>query len=374
MGFPATNGEGEYLEDKVKLLDKGRNLLWKVAPGQKLDLSGTTGQLKFEGKVSWKKYGGILDVWIANPTIDFEKKQLLVDAYTAGTMAKAGKVTLERQPLAELKDLKVEVRDGYAVISSLNPVLNANVKSLVGFYEGETGEPFVATIPLDKTEDGAPDPVLWEIFPNVFKNPQNGPVYSDAPTKEVRIPDENLSKCIRHQYDLLENVPITNKHLEGLQELKCQERGIKSIEGLQYATNLETVNFYKNQLTDLTPLKSLKKLKDVNVSTNKLSSLEGLESSPEIHRLDADNNQLSTIPLVKQLVKLNWLSLSNNRISDLSQLAVQADETLNTLDLSHNKIADLSGYKDLPFAEKVNLSHNLIEDVERFRVNGQFRN
>lgn len=363
VGFPATNGEGEYLDNTVKLLDKGRNLLWKVAPGQKLDLSGTTGQLKFEGKVSWKKYGGILDVWIANPTIDFKKKQLLVDAYTAGTMAKAGKVTLKSQPLADLQDLKVEVRDGYAVISSLKPVLTANVKSLVGFYEGETGEPFVATIPLGNTEEGAPDPVLWEIFPNEFKNPKNGPVYSDAPTKEVRIPDENLRKCIRNQYDLLENVPITNKHLEGLQELKCQKRGIKSIEGLQYATNLETVNFYENQLTDLTPLKLLKKLKDVNVSANKLSSLEGLESSPEIHRLDADNNQLSTIPLVKQLVKLNWLSLSNNRISDLSQLAVPAEDTLNTLDLSHNKIEDLSGYKDLPFAEKVNLSHNLIEDV-----------
>ncbi|WP_460997932.1 HtaA domain-containing protein [Trueperella pyogenes] len=358
--------EGERREDGVTLLEPKSHLMWKAKPGQKLDLSGAKGKLHFGGKVSWRKYGGILDVWIANPTIDFEKKQILVDGYTKGTMAKEGVVQFTQKPVADLKDLKIEQRDGYAVISATKTILNENVNSLVGFYKGEAGAPFVATVPLRKG-DKAPEPILWKIFPGVFHDPtwKPGPAYSGKPTKEVRIPDEGLKQCIRKQFDLKSELPITNTDLEGIQTLKCQASKIKSLEGLQYAINLVNVNFFHNQITDLSPLSKLTKLKEVNVSSNYLTTLDALKDLKSINEIKAQYNLLGNISALKSLPKLTDLKLDYNLIHDISQLNPRSEEgALENLSLSHNKISDLSKYKEsAPIAYKVDLSFNQISDL-----------
>lgn len=357
--------EGERREDGVTLLEPKSHLMWKAKPGQKLDLSGAKGKLHFGGKVSWRKYGGILDVWIANPTIDFEKKQILVDGYTKGTMAKEGEVKFEQQPVAKLENLKVEERDGYAVISATKTTLNENVSALVGFYKGEAGAPFVATVPLKKG-DKAPEPILWKIFPDVFHDPtwKPGPAYSGNPTKEVRIPDEGLKQCIRKQFDIKSELPITNTDLEGIQTLKCQASKIKSLEGLQYAINLVNANFFHNQITDLSPLSKLAKLEEVNVGSNYITNLDALKDLKSISDLQAEFNLLKDISALKNLSKLTNLKLDHNLIDDISQLNPNSDSALTELSLSHNKISDLSKYKEVaPVAHEVNLSYNQISDL-----------
>ncbi|AJC69727.1 for Fe-transport [Trueperella pyogenes TP8] len=357
--------EGERREDGVTLLEPKSHLMWKAKPGQKLDLSGAKGKLHFGGKVSWRKYGGILDVWIANPTIDFEKKQILVDGYTKGTMAKEGEVKFEQQPVAKLENLKVEERDGYAVISATKTTLNENVSALVGFYKGEAGAPFVATVPL-KIGDKAPEPILWKIFPGVFHDPtwKPGPAYSGNPTKEVRIPDEGLKQCIRKQFDIKSELPITNTDLEGIQTLKCQASKIKSLEGLQYAINLVNANFFHNQITDLSPLSKLAKLEEVNVGSNYITNLDALKDLKSISDLQAEFNLLKDISALKNLSKLTNLKLDHNLIDDISQLNPNSDSALTELSLSHNKISDLSKYKEVaPVAHEVNLSYNQISDL-----------
>ncbi|MEW6874774.1 HtaA domain-containing protein [Trueperella pyogenes] len=357
--------EGERREDGVTLLEPKSHLMWKAKPGQKLDLSGAKGKLHFGGKVSWRKYGGILDVWIANPTIDFEKKQILVDGYTKGTMAKEGVVQFTQKPVADLKDLKIEQRDGYAVISATETTLNENVSALVGFYKGEAGAPFVATVPLKKG-DKAPEPILWKIFPGVFHDPtwKPGPAYSGNPTKEVRIPDEGLKQCIRKQFDIKSELPITNTDLEGIQTLKCQASKIKSLEGLQYAINLVNANFFHNQITDLSPLSKLAKLEEVNVGSNYITNLDALKDLKSISDLQAEFNLLKDISALKNLSKLTNLKLDHNLIDDISQLNPNSDSALTELSLSHNKISDLSKYKEVaPVAHEVNLSYNQISDL-----------
>ncbi|MDF2420824.1 HtaA domain-containing protein [Trueperella pyogenes] len=357
--------EGERREDGVTLLEPKSHLMWKAKPGQKLDLSGAKGKLHFGGKVSWRKYGGILDVWIANPTIDFEKKQILVDGYTKGTMAKEGVVQFTQKPVADLKDLKIEQRDGYVVISSTKTTLNENVSALVGFYKGEAGAPFVATVPLRKG-DKAPEPILWKIFPGVFHDPtwKPGPEYSGKPTKEVRITDENLQRCVREQFDIKSGLPITNTDLERIQTLKCQARKIKSLEGLQYAINLVNVNFFHNQITDLSPLSKLTKIKEINVGGNYLTNLDDLKDLKGISNLQAQFNLLKNISALKKLPILTNLELDHNLIEDISQLNPVSEGPLAKLSLSHNKISDLRKYKDAaPAAEKVDLSYNEISDL-----------
>ena len=358
--------EGERREDGVTLLEPKSHLMWKAKPGQKLDLSGAKGKLQFGGKVSWRKYGGILDVWIANPTIDFEKKQILVDGYTKGTMAKEGVVQFTQKPVADLKDLKIEQRDGYAVISSTKTTLNENVSALVGFYKGEAGAPFVATVPLKKG-DKAPEPILWKIFPGVFHDPtwKPGPAYSGKPTVEVRLPDKGLEKCIRQQFDVKSQLPITNTTLEGIQTLNCPALNIKSLEGLQHAINLDSVNFFRNAITDLSPLSEAKKLTSVKLDSNYLTDLNALKGMEKIYELRASNNLLTDVSAVKTMPKLSRLVLDHNRISDITQLPKELEEgSIDEFSLAHNKISDLTRYKDaVTPAVNVDLSFNEISNL-----------
>ncbi|WP_461013479.1 HtaA domain-containing protein [Trueperella pyogenes] len=360
--------EGERREDGVTLLEPKSHLMWKAKPGQKLDLSGAKGKLHFGGKVSWRKYGGILDVWIANPTIDFEKKQILVDGYTKGTMAKEGEVKFEQQPVAKLENLKVEERDGYAVISATKTILNENVSALVGFYKGEAGAPFVATVPLKKG-DKAPEPILWKIFPGVFHDPtwKPGPAYSGKPTVEVRLPDKGLEKCIRQQFDVKSQLPITNTTLEGIQTLNCPALNIKSLEGLQHAINLDSVNFFRNAITDLSPLSEAKKLTSVRLDSNYLTDLNALKGMEKIYELRASNNLLTDVSAVKTMPKLSRLVLDHNRISDITQLPKEDELEEGFIDefsLAHNRISDLRRYKDaVTPAVNVDLSFNEISNL-----------
>ncbi|WP_216409177.1 HtaA domain-containing protein [Arcanobacterium phocae] len=360
---------GETLED-VATLAKGRHLLWAPKPGQKLDLSGKIGKLEFVGKVHWLKYGGILDVWIANPTIDFSKKQLLADGYTKGTMAKEGERSFTQEPIADLNDLKVEQHEGYIVVSSLDPVLTANVKSLVGFYEGEKGAPLVITIGTDEAKKAdVPEPVLWELFPNRWENPVHGPVYSDDPVAEVTIADKGLEQCIRaaldRDYDAADErarLPITNKDLESLQVLNCQARNIESLNGIEKAINLATANFYTNKITDLSPLSKLTKLSDLDVEKNRLASIDPLVGLTKLERLNIASNWLTDITTVTKLPELVNLNVSDNRIADIKQ-AKLTPERVDVLNLSKNRISDLSAWKDMPVITDVDLSHNLIDDL-----------
>lgn len=360
--------ENETLSGGLSILNKGNHLLWKPAAGQTLNTKQPTGKLAFSGQVGWVKYDGVLNVKISNPTIDFDNKVLLIDGYTAGTMARAGVVEFRQEAIATLSDLQVQAHEGYLVISSLNPVFTDRVKDLVGLYTGEKAAPLVVTVATKTSEDfDLPQPVLWELFPENFKNPVNEPIYTDAPLINVEIADKGLDKCIRNQYDVAEGIPITNKLLESMQALKCAAYGIKSLSGLEHAVNLTSVNFYRNQLFTLSPLKNATKLVDVHVGGNKLTNLNGLENATQLHSLKANNNQLTDVSVIKRLGYLSSIDLSNNRLSDLSQLAVklldESDDKLQTLNLSNNRISDLSAINTLPIVRNLDLSHNQITEI-----------
>lgn len=360
--------ENESISEGLTRMAKGGHLLWSPKANQNFDGTGTAGKLHLGGKVHWTKYDGVLNVALSNITIDFEKRVLLADGYTTGTMAKAGAVEFTQEAIATLPDLQVEKKDGYFVIHSLKPVFTEKVKDLVGFYNGEVAAPMVVTLSTSTSEEVVtPQPVLWELFPNLFKNPINGPVYSDAPLLNVTIPDVNLEKCIRRQYDVAPGSPITNKVLESIQALQCAASEISDLTGMEHAINLTSVNLYQNKLTSLAPLANSSKLVDINVGNNKLVSLKGLENSPKIQILNASNNLLTDVSVIKKMGYINSIDLSENRISDLSQLTFELldenNDKINTVDLSHNRISDLSAINSMPFVRNLNLSHNLIVDI-----------
>ncbi len=110
-----------------------------------------------------------------------------MDAYTKGTLAGGGELTVTQEPLLELEDLKWENRDGYILVYSLKPRITELSQRILGFYKGEIGAPFVAT--LETRELGsnkAPQPVLSEIFPKEF--PSNEKQLSDPNWTSKKVP------------------------------------------------------------------------------------------------------------------------------------------------------------------------------------------
>lgn len=59
--------------------------------------------------------------------------------------------------------------------------------------------------------------------------------------------------------------------------LDASQKTIRSLEGLQYATNLKSLDLSGNQITDLTPLKDLTKLTYLDLYSNQITDIGPLE-------------------------------------------------------------------------------------------------
>ena len=81
----------------------------------------------------------------------------------------------------------------------------------------------------------------------------------------VNIKDKALKDSIKEALNLSSN-DITIGDMYELTNLSCSSKRISSLEGLEYAKNLEVLDISYNEIKDLSPLKNLKKLTDLNAN------------------------------------------------------------------------------------------------------------
>lgn len=363
-------GRHQETRDKVELDPFNEFLLWPQKPNQQVDLTNLQ-KLQFEGSVHWTHHGGILDVTLANPTIDFAKKQLLVDGKSSGTLANPGVAVDEKQQvMLELTDLKAEVKEGYLLITSFRPKISSFANDLVGFYQDEFREPFVATLKIADSAGERPEPILWKLFPEKYDylRPRNiVPDDSTLEDKPVTL-DPALDKCVRYELDLGPNDPITTKTLQRLFTLPCngvrtpEDQKVQSLEGLQHAHKLSRVNLANQRIADLSPLRELGNLIDLDVSNNKLTSINDIGHQPKLINFKANDNQLIDIDHLLYLPALETLELNNNKLFHLNGLPLDK-ENLRFLYVNNNEIESIEGLKEYLYLKDVDLSHNAIKDV-----------
>lgn len=170
-------------------------------------------------------------------------------------------------------------------------------------------------------------------------------------SKEVTIKDNKLKNAIigqlKHQNIYKDGQKITEKRMEMLTALDChlnftqgRNGGIKSLEGIEYATNIRTLDLGGNEVVDLTPLKGCKKLEVLN-----LEDQYSLEKS----------QYLSDISPLGDLVNLKKLMLKNNKIQDLAPISKLTN--LEELDLYGNRgIESIAGFEKLTKLKKLLLN------------------
>lgn len=171
---------------------------------------------------------------------------------------------------------------------------------------------------------------------NSFKNY----VQKSSVNEEIYFPDVNLRQAVKQQLNLAEDEAITTENILELRELRSSDNTIKSLEGLEYAKNLNIITFNNNNISNLEPLAGLDNLYSVGLAQNPELKIDELLKLKHIVELDISNN-----PTIGDLSKLdqfadvlNWLVIKNNKISNTDFL--KNFKQLKNLDITDNLITD----------------------------------
>ena len=139
----------------------------------------------------------------------------------------------------------------------------------------------------------------------------------------ITIKDEALKNSIKETLNLSSD-DITLGNMDKLTELSCSDKWISSLEGLEYAKNLEVLDISYNTTKDLSPLKNLKKLTNLNANPQIIT--EGM--------LYAKDNKIT---LDYKVLNRNGEKLKPKEI------IIRSNRSNEAIDLSLDKLVDENG-------------------------------
>ena len=168
------------------------------------------------------------------------------------------------------------------------------------------------------------------------------------PGGHVRIPDSNLRAVIAETLNKNPNAAITVDELKSLRKLEGQNRDIRDLTGLEFATNLNELFLWNNQITDISPIAGLINLHNLRLSVNPISDFSLLKGLKNLTHLWLNETPLSDLSPITGLTKLEWLDLWSTDLSDLSPIAGLIN--LKAIAITGGTITDLS-----PLARLINM-------------------
>ncbi|WP_456287301.1 stalk domain-containing protein [Paenibacillus sp. AK002] len=178
---------------------------------------------------------------------------------------------------------------------------------------------------------------------------------------EVSFQDEQLEQAIKEIIKKDENAAVTQKDMESLTLLDLSRREIKSIQGLQSASNLKYLDLSNNEIDDITPLKSLTKLRELDIADNQIASIQELSAMTDLEMLIVNRNQISSIDVIKQLGRLHSFEANDNQISNITALSMATE--LTWLQLNGNQIAKIQPLSRLTKLKNLELASNRFSDL-----------
>ncbi|EMF0589882.1 hypothetical protein HFX73_002603, partial [Enterococcus faecium] len=137
---------------------------------------------------------------------------------------------------------------------------------------------------------------------------------------------------------------------------------ITNLEGLQYATNLTSLELWKcSNVEDLSPIKGLKNLDYLGVAYTKVKDLSQIKDCTSLTEIDSATGSLESIKGVENLVNLKKLSIPANHIKDFSPLKKIIDN-LTTFNANNQTLT----------AEKQEVTGNqaVVKPIEMILPNG----
>lgn len=196
-----------------------------------------------------------------------------------------------------------------------------------------------------------------------------GQAYMEASNQQpLAFEDLNLEQALKSLLNKNDDESLTKEDLESLTDVPLAGKGIKSLQGLEYAANVTTLDLSDNQIEDIKPLGKLTKLTDLSLSRNQLNDLSALAGLVNLNTLSISSNQITDLKPLAGLVNLWRLDAANNNIKDLAPLSKLTN--LLSLDVSSNEIYDLEPLRNLQRLSYLYLKNNRIWDLEPLQQRG----
>ena len=137
----------------------------------------------------------------------------------------------------------------------------------------------------------------------------------------VAIPDANLRAAIETALGKASGASITQAEMATLTSLDAPNSDISDLTGLEFATNLRTLNLSINFIVDISPLANLTNLTSLDLSTNIIKNIAPLSGLNSLRELRLQENFFSDISPLSGLTNLTLLSLYDTTITDKSVLS-----------------------------------------------------
>ena len=152
-------------------------------------------------------------------------------------------------------------------------------------------------------------------------------------------------------------------------EIKVQ---IKSIKGLEYATNLEWISLVNQPIKDLSPLKDLTKIRYLDIRNNyEVKNFDFLKNLKNLEQADVHGTSLGSLANFADKTKLRSLHANSTNVSDLSPL--KSLKELRYLSVAYNNIDNIEALKDLTNLRFLDISnqfrYNYVTDKETPKIN-----
>ena len=184
------------------------------------------------------------------------------------------------------------------------------------------------------------------------------------PGESVHIPDANLRAAIAETLGKTPGVAITAEDLATLTFFDAFEMDIQSLEGLQFATNLEEISLHDNPISDLSPLSGLTTLKEIRLTGKSFSDLSPLTGLINLEGVGFWKTSVSDLSPLSGLTKLRWLDFGHSRVSDLSPLAgLTGLKRLEIYAAKEGTDIDLLPLKGLTNLVKLRVGSTIVSDV-----------
>lgn len=186
--------------------------------------------------------------------------------------------------------------------------------------------------------------------------------------KESVIADPNLEKA------MLKNHPNYDKNGDGhfsaseladenVRYINGSSSNVTSLEGLQYATHLTSIDVHDNQISDLTPIADLPNIRFLTLYKNQISDIRPLTglTKTRLEYLYLENNQIEDISALSEMTALKEVFLNNNLITELPKLDDMT--SLTWLIIDHNRLKDITNVKYLTSLEMLYVYANQLSDL-----------
>jgi hypothetical protein len=178
--------------------------------------------------------------------------------------------------------------------------------------------------------------------------------------RPMNIKDSALNASIREELNVTDELVVRDAFDVG--NLNLYNKGLRSIEGLEYFTALRTLNIGANDLTSIDSLRGLPLLEELALYANHVPDLSPVAALPNIRNLTFGLNPIRSIEPLRDVTTLTEVTFNDTAVSDLSPLTSSIGIT--RLVAWKNEIDDLSPLEKLPSIEYLNLTDNEIETID----------